>query len=158
MGTASSIIRPRGPLGWLDPGHSERLALARASHLAQRLPAWSGDLGLFRRWPLGYSIAEFDTFVRHGVPVIAVVGNDGGWTQVAREQVKMLKDDAGTKLNRSAYHEVAAGFGAEGILLTSDAEVPDTLLRAKAAAKAGKPVLINAWLSPTGFREASHSM
>ena len=28
--------------------------------------------------------------MRHGVPVIALVGNDAGWTQIAREQVKML--------------------------------------------------------------------
>ena len=39
---------------------------------------------------VGYALAEFDTFVRHGIPVIAVVGNDAGWAQIAREQVKML--------------------------------------------------------------------
>ena len=28
----------------------------------------------------------------NGIPVIALVGNDAGWTQIAREQVKMLHD------------------------------------------------------------------
>ena len=106
----------------------------------------------------GYSLMEFDTFVRHGIPVIAVVGNDAGWTQIAREQVKMLKDDVGTVLARSAYHEVAAGFGAEGILVTKSAEVGAALERARAAAKAGKPVLVNVWLDKTDFREGSISM
>ena len=35
----------------------------------------------------GYSLAEFDTFTRHNVPVIALIGNDAGWTQIEREQV-----------------------------------------------------------------------
>jgi acetolactate synthase-1/2/3 large subunit len=106
----------------------------------------------------GYGLSEFDSFVRHGIPVIAVVGNDAGWTQIAREQVKMLHDDVGTVLARSAYHEVAAGFGAEGILVKTNAEVPAALERARAAARAGKPVLLNVWLDKTDFREGSISM
>jgi acetolactate synthase-1/2/3 large subunit len=86
----------------------------------------------------GYSLAEFDTFARHGVSVVAVVGNDARWSQIAREQVKVLKDDVGTALARSAYHEVAAGFGAEGILMKTTAEVPATLSRAQAATRAGR--------------------
>ena len=38
----------------------------------------------------GYSLAEFDTFTRHNVPVIALIGNDAGWTQIEREQVPTL--------------------------------------------------------------------
>ena len=96
--------------------------------------------------------------MRHGVPVIAVVGNDAGWTQIAREQVKVLGDDVGAVLARSAYHEVAAAFGAEGILVKKNADVPDALARARAAAKSGKPVLVNAWLDRTAFRDGSISM
>jgi acetolactate synthase-1/2/3 large subunit len=51
-----------------------------------------------------------------------------------------------------------AGFGAEGILVTRTADVPAALARARAAAKAGKPVLINVWLDKTDFREGSISM
>ena len=96
--------------------------------------------------------------MRHRIPVIAVVGNDASWTQIAREQVKMLHDDVGTVLARTAYHEVAAGFGAEGIVVKTTAEVPDALARARAAAKAGKPVLVNVWLGHSDFREGSISM
>ena len=90
--------------------------------------------------------------------MIAVVGNDAGWTQIAREQVKMLHDDVATVLARTAYHEVAAGFGAEGILVKKTADVPAALSRARAAARAGKPVLVNVWLDKTDFREGSISM
>ncbi len=106
----------------------------------------------------GYGLAEFDTFVRHGIPVIAVVGNDAGWTQIAREQVKMLGDDVGTVLARTAYHEVAKGFGAEGIEVRTAGEVEAALARARALAAAGRPVLVNVWLDRTDFREGSISM
>jgi thiamine pyrophosphate-dependent acetolactate synthase large subunit-like protein len=106
----------------------------------------------------GYSLMELDTFARHGIPVIAVVGNDAGWTQIAREQVKMLHDDVGTVLARTNYQEVAAGFGAEGILVTRTAEVPAALERTRAIAAAGRPVLVNVWLDKTDFREGSISM
>ena len=46
-------------------------------------------------------IGPRETMLVARVPVIAVVGNDAGWTQIAREQVKMLKDDVGTVLARS---------------------------------------------------------
>jgi acetolactate synthase-1/2/3 large subunit len=103
-------------------------------------------------------LAEFDSFVRHGVPVIAVVGNDAGWTQIAREQVKLLGDAVGTVLARTDYDRVVAGFGACGIAVRTMAEVEPALARARAAAGAGQPVLVNVWLDRTDFREGSISM
>ncbi len=159
VATASYILRPRGPLTWLDPGPFGTLGVGGGFALGAALSRPEAEVWIiFGDGACGYSLAEFDTFVRHGVPVIAVVGNDAGWTQIAREQVKVLGDDAGTVLARSAYHEVAAGFGAEGILVKRNADVPDALARARAAAKGGKPVLINAWLDRTAFREGSISM
>ena len=113
---------------------------------------------LFGDGSVGYSLAEFDTFARHGIPVIAVVGNDAGWTQIAREQVKILEDDVGTVLERSNYHDVAAALGGEGILLQQADQVDAGLQAARAAARDGRPVLVNAWLDKTDFREGSLSM
>jgi len=90
--------------------------------------------------------------------VIAVVGNDAGWTQIAREQVKMLGDDVGTVLRRTAYHEVVKGFGAEGVEIRRDSEVEAGLAEARRIAASGKPVLVNVWLDKTEFREGSISM
>ena len=96
--------------------------------------------------------------MRHGIPVIAIVGNDAGWTQIAREQVKMLHDDVATVLARTAYHDVAAGFGAEGLLVKRMDEVAGALGRARELARQGRPVLVNVWLDKTEFREGSLSM
>jgi thiamine pyrophosphate-dependent acetolactate synthase large subunit-like protein len=159
VATASYILHPRGPLSWLDPGVFGTLGVGAGFALGAALCRPESEVWIiYGDGACGYSLIEFDTFVRHGIPVIAVVGNDAGWTQIAREQVKMLHDDVATVLARSAYHEVAAGFGAEGIVVKKIAEVPAALARARAAAKEGKPVLINVWLDKTEFREGSISM
>jgi len=105
----------------------------------------------------GFSLQEFDTFVRHQLPVIAVVGNDGGWTQIARDQVALVGDDVATKLRRTDYHVVAEGFGAKGFLLDRAEDIDRILQEAKQAARDGHPVLINALIGTTDFRKGSIS-
>jgi acetolactate synthase-1/2/3 large subunit len=159
VATASYVLHPRSPLSWLDPGTFGTLGVGAGFALGAALARPGGEVWIvFGDGACGYGLVEFDTFVRHGIPVIAVVGNDAGWTQIAREQVKMLHDDVGTVLARTAYHEVAAGFGAEGILVRTLAEAPAALARARELAQAGKPVLVNVWLDRTEFREGSLSM
>jgi len=159
VATASYILRPRGPLTWLDPGVFGTLGVGAGFALGAALARPGSEVWLL--WgdgASGYGLTEFDTFVRHGIPVIAVVGNDAGWTQIAREQVKMLKDDVGTVLARTAYHEVARAFGAEGIEVRRASEVDEALRRARELSGRGRPVLVNVWLDKTDFREGSISM
>ena len=159
VGTASYILRPRGPLAWLDPGAFGTLGVGAGFALGAAVVRPESEVWLI--WgdgACGYGLAEFDTFVRHGIPVIAVVGNDAGWTQIAREQVKMLGDDVGTVLARSAYHQVAQGFGAAGVEIRRAADVAAGLAEARRIAAAGRPVLVNVWLDKTEFREGSISM
>ncbi|HQZ45915.1 MAG TPA: thiamine pyrophosphate-binding protein [Usitatibacteraceae bacterium] len=159
VATASYILRPRGPLAWLDPGAFGTLGVGAGFALGASVVTPSSEVWLV--WgdgASGYGLAEFDTFVRHGTPVIAVVGNDAAWMQIAREQVKMLGDDVGTVLARTAYHEVAKGFGAAGVEIRTQAEVEAGLAEARRLAATGRPVLVNVWLDRTEFREGSISM
>ena len=159
VATAAYTVHPRSPLSWLDPGVFGTLGVGAGFALGAKLCRPESEVWIiYGDGACGFGLTEFDTFVRHGLPVIAVVGNDAGWTQIAREQVKMLNDDVATVLARTAYHEVAAGFGAQGILLSKASEMPAALSQARAAAKAGKPVLVNAWLDRTDFRDGSISM
>lgn len=159
VATASYILRPRGPLRWLDPGVFGTLGVGGGFALGAK--AEKPDAEVWLLWGDGsaaYSLAEFDSFARHGLPVIAVVGNDAGWTQIAREQVEILGDDCGTVLARTDYHRVAEGYGGKGIVIRSHDEVEPALLEAKRLAREGHPVLINAWLGKTDFRKGSISM
>jgi thiamine pyrophosphate-dependent acetolactate synthase large subunit-like protein len=159
VATASYILRPRGPLRWLDPGVFGTLGVGGGFALGAKAERRDAEVWLL--WGDGsaaYSLAEFDAFARHGLPVIAVVGNDAGWTQIAREQVEILGDDCGTVLARTDYHRVAEGYGGKGIVIRSHDEVEPALQEAKRLAREGHPVLINAWLGKTDFRKGSISM
>jgi acetolactate synthase-1/2/3 large subunit len=159
VGTASYVVRPRGPLSWLDPGPFGTLGVgagfalgAKRSHPDRQVWILYGD------GSVGFSLAEFDTFARHGLPVIAVVGNDACWSQIAREQVPLLGDDVGCALARTDYHTAAKGLGGEGILVRTGDEVRPALERASEVAAAGTPVLVNVHLGASDFRKGSISI
>jgi len=105
-----------------------------------------------------YSLAEFDSFVRHGVAPIALIGNDASWAQIAREQIDMLGTLLGTELRRTDYHEVAKGYGGVGMVLSDPAKVDQTLAEARSIAAGGRPVCVNVHLRATDFRKGSISM
>ena len=159
VGTASYIVKPRGPLSWLDPGVFGTLGCGAGFALGASLCRPDDEVWiLFGDGSVGYALAEFDTFARHDIPVVAVVGNDAGWTQIARDQVRILEDYVGTVLARSDYHDVAAALGGQGVLLQSAGQVGVCLDEARQALDNGKPVLLNAWLDKTDFREGSLSV
>lgn len=159
VATASYIVQPPGPLQWLDPGVFGTLGVGAGFALGAKLVHPEAEvLLLYGDGAAGYSLSEFDTFVRHQVPVIAVVGNDASWSQIAREQVEMLHDDVGTVLAHTDYDRVAAGFGGCGLRLDDPEQIGAVLARARATAQGGQPVLINAILARTDFRKGSISM
>jgi acetolactate synthase-1/2/3 large subunit len=99
-----------------------------------------------------------DTFARHGLGVVSLVGNDAGWTQIARDQREILGDDVGTVLASADYERAAEGLGARGIALSAPEGIEAALAEAVAAARAGRPVCVNARIGRTDFRKGSISM
>ncbi|MCM2316314.1 MAG: thiamine pyrophosphate-binding protein [Thermoanaerobaculia bacterium] len=159
VATAAYTVSPTGPLTWLDPGAFGTLGVGAGFALGAKLARPDAAVWvLFGDGAAGYSVVEFDTFVRHGLGVIAVIGNDASWAQIARDQVEILGDDVGTVLARTDYHRVAEGFGAAGLEIRTTAEVATVLGRAREIAASGRPVLVNAMLSASDFRKGSISM
>ena len=104
VGTASYTVRPRAALGWLDPGPFGTLGVgggfaigAKSSFPEKEVWVFYGD------GASAYSLAEFDTLCRYKLPVIAIIGNDASWQQIAREQKQMLGSNIGTELVFNAY-------------------------------------------------------
>jgi thiamine pyrophosphate-dependent acetolactate synthase large subunit-like protein len=159
VATAAYNLHPRKPLQWLDPGVFGTLGVGGGFALGAKLARPDSEVWiLYGDGSAGYSLQELDTFVRHGLPVIAVVGNDAGWTQIARDQVAVFKDDVGTVLRHTDYHIVAEGFGAKGILVEREDQIEEALQQARTLANTGRPVLINLLISPTDFRKGSLSV
>ncbi len=159
VATASYIIRPRGPLRWLDPGAFGTLGVGAGFAIGAHVARPSAEIWLlYGDGAAGYSLMEVDTFVRHGIPAIAVVGNDARWAQIAREQVPILNDDVGTRLRRTDYHSVAEALGAKGLLLDRPEDAAGVLRHAQDLAAHGTPVVVNAIIGDTGFRKGSMAM
>jgi acetolactate synthase-1/2/3 large subunit len=159
VATASYIVSPRGPLAWLDPGVFGTLGVGAGFALAAKLVRPESDVWLL--WgdgSAGYGLAEIDTFVRHGLGVLALIGNDASWAQIARDQVPMLGDDVGTMLRRSDYHRAAEGLGAKGMVIAKSADAGAALAAALGETRKGIPVVVNAHLARTDFRKGSISM
>ena len=107
----------------------------------------------------GYSIAEYDTFARHGAPVIGLVGNDACWTQIEREQVPMFDADTACPLDYSAYEHVVSAFGGDGhVIRSAQDDIQGILRQAQEKSRNGTPVLVNALIGTTNFREGSLSV
>ncbi|XP_009641251.1 2-hydroxyacyl-CoA lyase 2 [Egretta garzetta] len=161
VGTAAYIVRPRRPLAWLDPGAFGTLGVGGGFALGAKLcrPA-AGVWVLYGDGSLGYSVMEFDTFVRHKTPVIALVGNDACWSQISREQVALLGSNVACGLEYLDYHAVAEALGGKGFVVgRPDCERLEAILRAaQDACRQGRPVLINALIGKTNFRDGSISV
>ena len=159
VGTASYTVRPRSALGWLDPGPFGTLGVgggfaigAKSSFPEKEVWVFYGD------GASAYSLAEFDTLCRHKLPVIAIIGNDASWQQIAREQKQMLGSSIGTELAFNAYEKVAEGYGGKGYYVDNQETLFETLKLAKEDAKLGYPVLVNVKLSKSDFRKGSISV
>nr|CAD7207376.1 unnamed protein product [Timema douglasi] len=97
-----------------------------------------------------------DTFVRHKLPVLALVGNDAAWTQIAREQVPIFGTSVACNLAYTNYHDVAIGYGAKGVLISSNTEdISKTLTQATHIYAQGNSVLVNVLIGKSKFREGS---
>ena len=159
IATASYIVRPRAPLSWLDPGVFGTLGPGAGFALGAKLCRPEAEVWLlYGDGAAAFSLAEFDTLARHAVAVIGIVGNDAGWTQIARDQVAVFGDDLATVLARTDYDEAAKGFGACGVRLSESGSTDTALAKAKSTAAAGRPVLVNAWIGRTDFRKGSLSV
>lgn len=91
---------------------------------------------------VGFTIAEFDTMIRHKLPIVAVVMNNHSWaaSQHFQEIVSGANRLIGTELRDANYHEVAAAFGCRAQRVT---EIKDLGPAIKAAFASGKPACIN---------------
>jgi acetolactate synthase-like protein len=159
VGTASYTLKPRRPLSWLDPGAFGTLGVGGGFALGAKLVRPDAEVWII--WGDGssaYSLAEFDTYARLGIPVIGLIGNDAAWAQIARDQVELLGDDVASQLAYSDYHLVAKGYGGDGVKVDNIEDFKAAVKKAKESVKAGKPFVINAILGKSDFRKGSISV
>jgi len=131
------------PGRWITHGYlglmGEGMPLAVGAQLAEpdaRVVCFIGD------GAVGFNFAEFDTMVRHDLPIVVVVNNDSQWSMSAHGQDLIWGSDrrVAPQLRTTRYDIAASGFGAHGEHVTDLAELAPALERALAA---GRPACVN---------------
>ncbi len=136
---SSGHYMSHGYLGCLGVGIPFGLA-AKVAYPDKKVLAILGD------GSAGLNIAEFDTAVRHNIPLVTVVNNDQGWGMIRHGQLARYGRTVGAELGPVRYDLVGAGFGAHSELVTEPDEVRPALERAFAS---GRPSVLNVMTDPT---------
>jgi len=96
----------------------------------------------------GFNSMEFDTAVRHDIPIICVVNNDCAWGMIKHSQKMSIGQERCTcaELGLRHYEKMVEGLGGHGELVTRDEEIVPAIKR---AVESGKPSCINVVTDPT---------
>ncbi len=144
---AGRVIETYEPGRWMDPGPLRlpggRARLrpgGQAGHPDSPVCLLLGD-GAF-----GFAAMEFDTMVRHGIPVVAVMGNNGIWG-LEKHPMEFLHgySVAADLQPECRYDEVARALGGHGELVRRPEELRPALDRAFSS---GRPALVNVLTDP----------
>jgi acetolactate synthase-1/2/3 large subunit len=149
---ASKVVPLSRPAQWLDPGPLGVLGVgppfalaAKALHPDRRVLLLSGD-GAF-----GLSGMELETAVRFDLPLVCVVGNDGGWGMIRSIQRSFYGRErtVATSLPLTRYDRVVEALGGEGETIDDPHRLRPALERALVS---GRVTCLNVILEPEAYR------
>lgn len=138
---SSVILGAGGLFGCLGTGVPFALA-AKLARPDKTVVLVNGD-GSF-----GLNAMEFDTAVRHGIPIVCVIVNDQAWGMIRHgQEISYGKDrTVGSGLGMVHYEKMVEALGGYGELVTKDEELGPALER---ALKSGQPACVNVMTDPT---------
>ncbi|SPM42672.1 Acetolactate synthase large subunit or other thiamine pyrophosphate-requiring enzyme [Mycobacterium numidiamassiliense] len=129
-----------GPFGCLGSGPGYALA-AKLARPDRQVVLLQGD-GAF-----GFSGMEWDTLVRHNVPVVSVIGNNGIWGLEKHPMEAIYGYSVVAELRPGTrYDEVVRALGGHGELVSAPGELRPALQRAFAS---GLPSVVNVLTDPS---------
>ncbi|MBT8202530.1 MAG: hypothetical protein KJO87_04410 [Acidimicrobiia bacterium] len=135
-----------GPFGTLGTGPGYALA-AKVVHPDRTVGIVFGDGGF------GFNGMEYDTFLRHDLPIIGVVGNDGVWNNIKSFHTAFYPDRVvAADLGVRPYHAMVTGLGGHGSFVRKAGQLRPALDEAAASQTAA---LVNVHLLET-FRGSSN--
>ncbi len=145
---AGRMIETYEPGCWMDPGPYGCLGAGPGFALAAKIANPDRQVCLLLGdGAFGFAGMEFDTFVRHGVPVVGVMGNNGIWALEKHPMEFLYGYSVAADLQPGLrYDEVVRALGGHGELVEQPADLRPALERAFAS---GKPALVNVLTDPS---------
>lgn len=144
---AGRFIEPARPGGWLDPGPFGCLGAGLGAAIAARVARPSSQVVLLLGdGASGMSLMDVDTLVRHDLPVVMIMGNNGAWGLEKQPMQMLYGYDVATDLRPGTrYDQVVTALGGGGEMVTDPARIGPALDRAFAS---GVPYLVNIVTDP----------
>jgi acetolactate synthase-1/2/3 large subunit len=142
VSTTAKWLRTSRPGGLLDPGPFGCLGVGAPFALAASAVEPESRVGIvYGDGSFGFNGMEYDSLIRHGMPVVGVVGNDGAWNNIKAIH-RMLYPDrmVGADLGIRPYEKMVEGLGGYGEFVDDPKNLIPALERAEAS---GVPSLVN---------------
>jgi acetolactate synthase I/II/III large subunit len=145
---AGRVMETFEPGCWMDPGPYGCLGAGPGFALAAKLARPERQVCLLLGdGAFGFSGLEFDTYVRHGVPVVGVMGNNGIWALEKHPMEFLYGYSVAADLQPGCrYDEVVRALGGDGELVERPEDLRPALERAFSS---GKPALVNVLTDPS---------
>jgi acetolactate synthase I/II/III large subunit len=144
---AGRVIDSYVPGAWLDSGPFGCLGSGPGYALAAKLARPDRQVVLLQGdGAFGFSGMEWDTLVRHDVPVVSVIGNNGIWALEKHPMEALYGYSVVAELRpETRYDEVVQALGGHGELVSTPAELRPALERALGG---GRPAVVNVLTDP----------
>ena len=158
VATAAYVLKLEWPQLWMDPGPLGTLGVGPGYAMAAKLVRPDANVVLvYGDGSFGLHGLEFEAMARQNIPVIAVIGNDAGWTQIRRGQVDIYGEEraVATGLEYTRYEKVVEACGGFGAYVEKIEELGPAL---DAAFAAGKPACVNVKIAKSDFRKGAISV
>lgn len=142
VSTTAKWLKTSRPGGLLDPGPFGCLGVGAPFAIAARVAEPERRVGIvYGDGGFGFNGMEYDSLIRHELPVVGVVGNDGAWNNIKVLQ-RMLYPErvVAADLGIRPYEKLVGGLGGYGEFVSDPAELRPALERAE---DSGVPALIN---------------
>jgi acetolactate synthase-1/2/3 large subunit len=142
VSTTAKWLRTSRPGGLLDPGPFGCLGVGAPFAVAAKVTELDRRVGIvYGDGAFGFNGMEYDTLIRHELPVVGVVGNDGAWNNIKMIQ-RMLYPErvVAADLGVRPYERMVEGLGGYGEFVEDPGEIRPALERAAAS---GVPALVN---------------
>lgn len=144
---AGRFIEPRRPGCWLDPGPYGCLGTGMGYAMAARVARPSSQVVLLLGdGAAGFSLMDVDSLVRHNLPAVMIVGNNGIWALEKGPMQSLFGYDVAAELRPATrYDDVVKALGGAGEMVTDPAQIGPAIARAFAS---GVPYLVNVITDP----------
>ena len=144
---AGRVVESYEPGCWLDPGPFGCLGSGPGYAIAAKVARPDKQVCLLLGdGAFGFSGMEFDTMARHGLPIVAVIGNNGIWALEKHPMEFLYGYSVAAELRpRTRYDQVVEALGGHGELVEKPEDLRPALER---AFESGKPACVNVLTDP----------